>query len=335
MANTIDLIKLKRGANNNVQAASLQRGEPAVSLDTKDLWVGDGLGNVKITDVYFYNTLSNLPATGEPNKVYIIKDTGSFYIWDDVGLEYKAYEFDVVTGVTHSRCRMATNTLIPVSYQSIVYPTHDGDTDPVKLEYDGVNQDRIIAHEEGWYRAAYGVVYSLPIVGGGGSSALDASVFSRIIINGSNPILATYNQNTYKIESGHQGIVDTLTNEAIVYLNAGDYFSVQVEASGDPSYVQWADLEVYNVLAAKGDKGLPGTPGSIWYNGSSVPAIGLGDDTDYYMDNDNGDVYYKFGGIWSLVSNIGGTQGSVGPAGEAFQVDSYADLDEAMIATIE
>jgi len=335
MANTIDLIKLKRGANSNVQAASLQRGEPAVSLDTKDLWVGDGTGNVKITDVYFYNTFTNLPATGEPDKVYIIKDTGSFYIWDDVGLEYKAYEFDVVSGVTHSRCRMSTNTLIPSSWQSITYPTHDGDTNSAKLEYDGVNQDRIIAHEEGWYRCAYGVVYDIPIVGGGGSSAIDADVFSRLAVNGSNPVLATYNENAYKFESGHQGITDTLTNEAIIYLNPEDYVSVQVQSTGDPCYIQWSDLEIYNVLSAKGDQGLPGTPGSLWHNGSGVPGVGIGNDTDYYLDNDNGDVYYKSGGIWSLTTNSMGTQGPQGLQGEAFQIDNYADFDEAMVTTIE
>ena len=335
MANTIDLIKLKRGANSNVQAASLQRGEPAVSLDTKDLWVGDGIGNIKITDVYFYNTFTNLPATGEVDKVYITKDTGSFYIWDDIGLQYVSYEFDITTTIVHSRIRMSTVTLFPASWQNVVYPTHDGDTDAAKLEYDAVNQDRIIAHEEGWYRFAYGVVYDIPIVGGGGSSALDINLGSRLSINGNNPVLASYNEHIHKLEASHQGITGTLVNEAVVYLNAEDYMCVQVEGSGDPGYVRWSDLEAYKISSVKGEKGLPGTPGSIWFNGSGVPGVALGDDNDYYMDTDNGDVYQKSSGVWSLVDNIQGSQGLTGPQGEAFQIDNYADFDEAMVTTIE
>ena len=73
MANIIDLIKVKRGPSGNVAAASLDLGEPAVALDTKELWVGDGIGKIKIGDVYFYNTLANLPGTGEENKLYINK----------------------------------------------------------------------------------------------------------------------------------------------------------------------------------------------------------------------------------------------------------------------
>ncbi len=337
MTQNIDLIRLKRGASANVTAASLQKGEPAVSLDKKELWVGDGTGKIKITDIYFYNNFSNLPATGEEDKLYIIKDTGSFYIWDSSLPGYKKYEIDITTGLVYCRARGSTQITAPASYQNISYPTNDLTTEPARLYQDPVNQDRFYAQEEGYYKIGYGIVYDIPLTGGA-QSDVNATINSRIMINDVNPCLASYNENTYNLYYVNRLITDTLINDCVEWLNVGDYVTVQVQGTGDPIYVKWYDIEIFKIDFVKGDKGDPGTPGSIWYNGSGIPLLTLGDNNDYYQNNDNGDVYHKQSDTWNLISNIKGVQGDEGPqgpAGEAFKIDEYDDIDEAKIAAIE
>jgi len=312
MANIIDLIKVKRGSSGDVATASLDRGEPAVALDTKELWVGDGTGKIKIGDIYFFNTLSNFPATGEDNKLYVAKDTGLTYVWD--GVAYKSFELGVTTSITEVRVRMSTNTAFPSSFQNIVYTTKDQETDPTKLYHDPANQDRIVFAEEGWYRVAYGVVYDVPIVGAGTESTIDTTVTSRIMKNNTTIMPASYNENILKQLSNHRGYTDTLVNEIIEYFLPGDFVTVQIQGQNDPAFARWSDLEVYAIGTIKGEQGNPGAPGSIWFNGAGVPNPVIGDNNDYYLDNSSGDVYYKSSGSWGLIGNIKGSQGVAGSA---------------------
>lgn len=60
------------------------------------------------------------------------------------------------------------------------------------------------------------------------------------------------------------------------------------------------------------NQGDPGSPGSVWYNGSGVPSALLGVDDDYYLDNVSGDVYQKQSGTWVLITNIKGPTGASG-----------------------
>jgi hypothetical protein len=162
MANIIDLIKLKRGSSSNVAAASLDIGEPAVALDTKELWVGDGTGKIKITDTQFYNSIANFPATGIVNKLYLAKDSAATYIWDPDTLQYKKYELAGQPAVVHCRVRMSTNTTFPSSWQDLSYPVKESETEPTKLKHDSSNQDRIIFLEAGYYRVSYNITYDIP-----------------------------------------------------------------------------------------------------------------------------------------------------------------------------
>jgi hypothetical protein len=68
----IDTVKLKRGSQSAVSAASLERGEPAVALDTRSMWVGDGTGKIKISDIVVVADYASLPGTGEANKLYLV-----------------------------------------------------------------------------------------------------------------------------------------------------------------------------------------------------------------------------------------------------------------------
>ena len=49
-----------------------------------------------------------------------------------------------------------------------------------------------------------------------------------------------------------------------------------------------------------------------WIQGSGVPASGLGDDGDFYLDGATGDVYEKVAAVWGVVANIRGPQGVPG-----------------------
>jgi hypothetical protein len=83
----LDTIKLKRGNQSAVDSASLERGEPAIALDTRSMWVGDGTGKIKISDVVVSANYAGLPGTGETSKLYLVlTDEGldnepSVYVW--------------------------------------------------------------------------------------------------------------------------------------------------------------------------------------------------------------------------------------------------------------
>ena len=58
-----------------------------------------------------------------------------------------------------------------------------------------------------------------------------------------------------------------------------------------------------------------GGGGTVWRNGSGAPSNSLGANGDYYLNDDNGDVYKKTAGVYSIVANIEGPQGDQGPTG--------------------
>lgn len=69
----------------------------------------------------------------------------------------------------------------------------------------------------------------------------------------------------------------------------------------------------------QGPKGDKGDPGSEWLVGSGSPSNLLGDDLDFYLDEETSDVYKKISGSWLKVANIRGLQGPAGiqgPQGE-------------------
>ena len=54
-----------------------------------------------------------------------------------------------------------------------------------------------------------------------------------------------------------------------------------------------------------GAAGSDGVDGNSTLYGSGAPGAGLGNDGDLYIDVDNGDLYAKSGGTWSLQGNVG------------------------------
>lgn len=56
--------------------------------------------------------------------------------------------------------------------------------------------------------------------------------------------------------------------------------------------------------------------------GSGVPSNTLGKNQDWYLNTDNGDVYYKEAGVYSMKINVKGSQGN------AESADSYVAADD-------
>lgn len=62
--------------------------------------------------------------------------------------------------------------------------------------------------------------------------------------------------------------------------------------------------------------GPAGTPGTVWYSGTTAPSGGTGIDGDYYLRTTTGDVYKKVSGSWgSPIENITGPTGATGSTG--------------------
>jgi hypothetical protein len=73
MAIEIQKVQLKRADSTAiVSAASLDRGEPAIAFANRELWVGDGTGNVKISDLIIVANHASLPGTGNSTKLYLV-----------------------------------------------------------------------------------------------------------------------------------------------------------------------------------------------------------------------------------------------------------------------
>jgi len=72
--------------------------------------------------------------------------------------------------------------------------------------------------------------------------------------------------------------------------------------------------------------GQAGANGSVWLNGSGNPLNTLGNNGDYYINIDNGQVWVKAAGSFSPLLNITGTQGLQGPAGFARVAYNLPDI---------
>lgn len=82
--------------------------------------------------------------------------------------------------------------------------------------------------------------------------------------------------------------------------------------------------DVVGPTGAPGTDGTDGAPGSVWYVGTGAPPGGTGINGDFYLDEANGDVYHKAGGVWGApVANI------MGPSGEPAGIPYLYDTDTA------
>ncbi len=131
-----------------------------------------------------------------------------------------------------------------------------------------------------------------------------------------------YAANRYRVPDALGAIITTRGTPGTVWRNGthipsdslgvnGDYYLVN--DSGDV-YKRISGAYIYecNIKGANGINGLNGASGSVWRNGAGAPSNSLGVNGDYYLNDTNGDVYKRIGGIYSLQTNIKGADGSSG-----------------------
>lgn len=85
---------------------------------------------------------------------------------------------------------------------------------------------------------------------------------------------------------------------------------VKLSAQGvDATNVKDAIEELVQDISAMGGGG---EDGATWLDGSGAPDSSLGNDGDFYLDNDTCDVYVKENGAWTVKVNVKGEQGATG-----------------------
>lgn len=114
--------------------------------------------------------------------------------------------------------------------------------------------------------------------------------------------LATYTDSTGSVSNTNPVVLNS-SGEANVWLTTGTAYKFVLEDQF--GVVQWTVDQITG-----GIQGAAGTPGSVWRNGSGVPSNSLGIDGDYYLNDNNGDVYLRSSGAYAVVANILGPAGS-------------------------
>lgn len=102
MAIVINEVKLKRGNQTAVANASLFKGEPAIAMDTRELFIGTSesgsTSKIKISDVVVVDTYADLPGSGEQNKLYLVITDETFSPTPETSLYvFKAAQYVLVT----------------------------------------------------------------------------------------------------------------------------------------------------------------------------------------------------------------------------------------------
>ena len=83
----------------------------------------------------------------------------------------------------------------------------------------------------------------------------------------------------------------------------GDSY-IDLGSAGVDLYVKSGGIWVDTGIDLKGATGANGTDGFNFLQGVGVPASGLGNDGDSYLDSDTGNLYIKQTGSWTLTGNL-------------------------------
>lgn len=116
------------------------------------------------------------------------------------------------------------------------------------------------------------------------------------------------------------GVMQLVAGNVVDVINAGDAYTPSVD--GESNYFHLIGM------ASKGDPGPAGPTGpaglsnSHWYSGAGAPVSEDHVAGDWYLDNTSGDAYEKTDElVWTLRTNIKGSQGPMGPQGAS--IDNY------------
>jgi hypothetical protein len=145
-----------------------------------------------------------------------------------------------------------------------------------------------------------------------GASAYELAVINGFIGTEAEWILSLVGVNGIDGKSAYQIAVD----EGFIGTEAAWLLSL-VGAAGENSTVAGPKGDKGDTGNSGADSTIPGSPGSVWRDGSGVPSNSLGINNDYYLDDATGNVYLKAAGSYIFVANIKGNTGSTGATGSA------------------
>lgn len=137
-------IKIRRGTK--VQLPSLDLSEPGFSTDTKELYVGDGIGNIKIGSDSFLE-LNDSPNTysGTAGKCVSVNQSEDGLILTTLSGSGDVEDIPLL------QIRRTGDLLLGTSWQDISFDYEDLSINTSYLEHDSVDIDRILIRGDGIY----------------------------------------------------------------------------------------------------------------------------------------------------------------------------------------
>jgi hypothetical protein len=240
-------IKIKRGTK--AQLPSLGLAEPGFTTDTKELYIGDGVGNVKIGSDSL-SELSDTPSdyTGSAGKALVVNQTED------------GVEFSTISGTSSDygvlsvlQIRNTSTLILETTWTDISFDTVDISVGSDTIEADSSNSDRVLIKSSGIYSFSVNTTVT--------TTNQTKSVYYRLRVNDVTVVDSSlFNVRLYPNET-HE-----ISREVLVNLTAGDYVSLQMYVDstyGSTTVEANHMLSVRSLNALKGDQGEPGPSGAL------------------------------------------------------------------------
>jgi hypothetical protein len=175
-------------------------------------------------------------------------------------------------------------------------------------------------------QAPEGINYQAVIRNGSGTLVTSTTVAIRIQIRQTSATGTIVYQERHSVLTSSQGLVNLVIGNGVVQsgvfaaINWGTgpyYVSLGVDFANGTNYQDFGTQQLMSVPFALYAK-TAGNQLNQWRYGNGAPATTLGAFGDFYLDVQNGNVYYKnTGSSWVLTGNITGPQGATGAIGPA------------------
>jgi len=217
-----------------------------------------------------FEDLNDVPTySGHEGEVLFVNDAGDSLEYQDMPTVLSDMGFG--TDLSALQIRRTTDYTFTTSWADITFDTTDIEVAPAIIKHDDTHTDRMQIGADGYYK----ITYTMPI------RAINSAEFkARFRKNDSSVIPGSY------MWSDDSNDTDELSNAFIVFLEDGDYVTLQLDSDCDPEDgVAKADIVVTvikldSVKGDKGDSGTDGLPGTgstinVWED-SILVASGVG-----------------------------------------------------------
>jgi hypothetical protein len=175
-------------------------------------------------------------------------------------------------------------------------------------------------------QAPEGINYQAVIRNASGTLVANSTVAIRIQLRQGSATGSIVYQERHSTTTTAQGLVNLVIGNGtvqsgsfgVINWGSGPYFvNLAVDFSNGTNYQDFGTQQLMSVPFALYAK-TAGNQLNQWRYGNGAPATSLGAFGDFYLDVQNGNVYYKnTGSSWVLTGNITGPQGATGATGPA------------------